>query len=155
MTTLLKTPSSLSRQSASGGSSHTTFRTSAHAKPRLIAALLGLSATLVMAAGAADSATVGMPKPTLDSQTIRFRYADLQTADGARALARRIRIAAAYLCEGDDPVIRNSSGFTRCVAASVRRAIEGLDAPLVSEALGVAPPGAHGGQLASAGGRPD
>jgi UrcA family protein len=158
MTTILRTTPSHRPHSTSVGEINTTFRPSSHSKSRLIVAFVGLSATLLLAADAAAAASFqAPPKPQqwLESQTIRFRFADLQTADRARDVARRIRTAARYVCEGDDPIIRTSSGFDLCVSASVRQAISGLDAPLLAQALGVTPPGLRGGQLASSGRAPD
>jgi UrcA family protein len=58
---------------------------------------------------------------------------------GAKALALRIRVAAAQVCGGEDPVVRLGDGFYRCQEASIGRAVATLDSPLLADALGRAP----------------
>ena len=74
------------------------------------------------------------------SVNVKVNDGDLQTAKGAKALALRVRVAAAEACGGDvDPVIRFSDGFIKCREASIDRVIKGLNAPLLADALGRPP----------------
>ena len=68
--------------------------------------------------------------------TVKVTDSDLHSAVGAKALALRVRVAAAEVCGGDDNVIRFSDGFIKCQAASIDRAIAELNSPLVADALG-------------------
>lgn len=98
---------------------------------RYLLPVLGLGAAMtictpVLAAGADDQA-----------QVVKYTYADLHTAEGAKALALRIRIAAAKACgDGIDFFHPNSTGFVECREAAIDKALQGLDAPLVAQALG-------------------
>lgn len=60
---------------------------------------------------------------------VKVTDSDLRTAAGAKALAMRVRVAAAEVCGGEDPVIRESDGFARCQKASAARAMASLNAP--------------------------
>jgi UrcA family protein len=68
--------------------------------------------------------------------TLKHPDADALSAQGAGALAFRIRIAAARVCGGDDPIVRTSDQFRRCQDAVIDRAVAALDAPMVAQALG-------------------
>lgn len=70
---------------------------------------------------------------------VKVTDSDLHTLAGAKALALRLRVASAEVCGGDDPVIRASSGFTRCQEASIDRAVAMLNSPLLADALGRSP----------------
>jgi UrcA family protein len=79
------------------------------------------------------------PDPNSPSIRIAYRVADVRTPDGARRLAHRVKQAAAEVCDGDDPVMWLGKGFATCEAATIRRAVAGLNEPLLAQALGIAP----------------
>ena len=71
---------------------------------------------------------------------VKINDGDLRSPDGAKALALRIRVAAAKACGGDvDPTFRNSDNFMKCRENSIDRAIKGLNSPLLADALGRSP----------------
>ncbi len=74
--------------------------------------------------------------PDLISRTVRFGDIDLQTQAGAKVAARRIHIAADYVCGGDQLLWRQASDFQSCRNEAIDRALASLQAPLVSAALG-------------------
>lgn len=102
----------------------------------LLAGALTLSAALALGAPSG----VGSPAMAGDEQrnVIRLKYAeaDLQTVRGAKALALRLRVAAAEVCGGEDPLVRTGSQFARCREAAIDRAIATMNAPLLAQALG-------------------
>jgi UrcA family protein len=102
----------------------------------LLAGALTLSAALAL--GAPSNA--GNPVMAGEEQrnVIRLKYAeaDLQTIRGAKALAFRLRIAAAAVCGGENPLVRTGAQFARCREAAIDRAIVTLNAPLLAQALG-------------------
>ena len=106
----------------------------------ILASALGLAAI----AGAAHAQT--FPSDSWDPpahRTVRSSDLNLATAEGARRMAFRIRVAAQDLCQMNLPEVRTGSGFQVCVARAIDRAATDLDAPLVTAALGVqASPGA-------------
>jgi UrcA family protein len=65
---------------------------------------------------------------------------DLRTVEGAKQLAHRIRLAAAHVCGVDGPVFRDSDPQIACRHHAIARAVRGLNAPLLNEALGLTPP---------------
>ena len=72
--------------------------------------------------------------------TLKYADADLHTAQGAKALALRVRVAAAHVCGGDElAIVRTGEQFTWCRDAAIDRALAGVDAPLLAAALGRAP----------------
>lgn len=102
----------------------------------LLAGALTLSAALAFAAPSnAGSSTVANDE---QRNVIRLKYAeaDLQTIRGAKALALRLRIAAADVCGGESPLVRTGAQFMRCREATIDRAIAPLNAPLLADALG-------------------
>lgn len=102
----------------------------------LLAGALTLSAALALGA----PANAGSPAVAGDEQrnVIRLKYAeaDLQTVRGAKALALRLRVAAAEVCGGESPLVRTGGQFARCREATIDRAIATLNAPLLADALG-------------------
>src|SRR5271154_480501 len=65
--------------------------------------------------------------------TLRVPYSlpEIQTSDGARRLASRIRHAATSVCDDGDPFLRSSVGFERCRGEAIRRASAQVNAPMV------------------------
>jgi UrcA family protein len=102
----------------------------------LLAGALTLSAALTLGV----PACAGSPAMAGDEErnVVRLKYAeaDLQTVQGAKALALRLRIAAADVCGGESPLVRTGGQFARCREAAIDRAIAALDAPLLADALG-------------------
>jgi UrcA family protein len=99
-----------------------------------LAALLSLgAATAAMAASTPISVS-----DDHDWVSVKVAYADadLQTAEGAKALATRVRIAASAVCGGDNNLVRSGYRFQHCRGAAIARAVDALNAPLVAEALG-------------------
>ena len=70
------------------------------------------------------------------SATVRYSGAEAQTAAGATTVAFRIRKAASLVCGGESPLVRSSPRFLTCRQAVIDRALRGLDAPLIANALG-------------------
>ena len=70
------------------------------------------------------------------STTVHYSGAEVQTAAGATTIAFRIRKAASLVCGGESPLVRTSPRFLTCRQAAMDRALRGLDAPLVTNALG-------------------
>ena len=103
-------------------------------RTQLIAAL-GVSSALTVC-GAASAAGFALGDPV--SVAVRTDDLNLHTQAGAERMALRIRNAAAAACGGDayPLAIRISDGFIRCREAAVDRALQGLDAPMVADALG-------------------
>ncbi|MDB5483490.1 MAG: hypothetical protein JWO83_4543 [Caulobacteraceae bacterium] len=102
----------------------------------LLAGALTLSAALALGAPAnADSPAVASDE---QRNVIKLKYveADLQTLQGAKALALRLRVAAADVCGGELPLVRTGDQFVRCREAAIDRAIATLNAPLLAQALG-------------------
>jgi UrcA family protein len=106
--------------------------------PLMLPASLALCASLALASAAsAQDRAYGEPEPA----AIRIAYSDsdLHTANGAKRLAFRVRLAAAKVCGGDNVLVHMDGGFARCQAAAINRAVGKLNAPLVKEALGIQP----------------
>ena len=70
------------------------------------------------------------------SRTVHLAGIDLHTQAGAREAARRIHIAADFVCGGDNTLWRQDSDFTACRNDAIDRALSTLQAPMVSAALG-------------------
>jgi len=106
----------------------------------LLTGALALGAGL--AAGApANAASVYMyGESGRNMVTLKYTDSDIHTVSGAKALALRVRVAAARVCGGDDlPIVRTGDQFMWCRDAAINRAIASLDAPLLVEALGRSP----------------
>lgn len=94
----------------------------------------------VLAAGA-SAAAAGDRDPFAGaapvSITVRASGADLASPRQARALAIRIRAAAATVCGADvEPFVRTGDAFAACREAAIDHALAGLNAPVLSRALG-------------------
>jgi len=102
----------------------------------LLAGALTLSAALALAA----PSNAGNPTIAGDDQrnviTLKYAEADLQTIRGAKALAFRLRVAAADVCGGENPLVRTGNQFAKCREAAIDQAIATLNAPLLADALG-------------------
>ena len=68
---------------------------------------------------------------------VAYTDAGLHTADGAQALARRVRVAASDVCGGENVLVRLTDSFKACRTAANTRAMTRLNAPLLADALGV------------------
>ena len=107
--------------------------------PRFMLATSIAAATILTTASQTSAASPyvasGVGALIRETQTIRYRDADLHTATGAKAVALRIRNAADFVC-GDNPMRRQESDFLPCREAAVDRALATLGAPMVAAALG-------------------
>ena len=70
------------------------------------------------------------------SVKIRYSDADIHSADGARRLALRIRVAADRVCGGGEVVAYSADSLKECRRGAIDRALSSLQAPMVAEALG-------------------
>jgi UrcA family protein len=70
------------------------------------------------------------------SRTVHLGDIDLHTQAGAREAARRIHIAADFVCGGDSTLWRQDADFDTCRNGAIDRALSTLRSPLVSAALG-------------------
>jgi UrcA family protein len=108
----------------------------------LIAGPTSFSLAAAALAGALALATPAAARPLdvwVDNQdarqTVAYTDAERRSERGARAIALRIRVAADRACGGEDPVMRTGDGFQACKKAAIDRALEELDAPLVTQAM--------------------
>jgi UrcA family protein len=102
-----------------------------------LAAAAGLCSALSLCGGALAE---GYDEPGDAESVVLAKTADLRSPDGAKEVALRVRVAAEAVCGGDsDPVLRSGDGFGRCREAAIDRAVGGLDAPMLAEALGRSP----------------
>ncbi|MFL5294785.1 MAG: UrcA family protein [Phenylobacterium sp.] len=69
-------------------------------------------------------------------RTVSLADLNLHTEAGAKVAALRIRLAAAYVCGGDNALVRSGSKFNACRSKAMDRALAGVDAPMVLAALG-------------------
>jgi UrcA family protein len=101
---------------------------------------LSCAALALCAAAFAAPALAG--SPTSDFETnqprveIRYDAAALATADGAAALASRIKDAAALVCGGDSVIDQQAVDYDVCREGAIDAALSSVRAPMVSEALG-------------------
>lgn len=72
-----------------------------------------------------------------DAVRIKVTSADLNTPDGARKLAFRLRVAAYRVCGGDVPLGRYAADFDACRQSAVEHAVARIDAPVLARALGL------------------
>jgi UrcA family protein len=101
--------------------------------------ILGVSiAAAAVTVGSAKAAPQSAPPVQIVSDTVTYSDLDLNTAAGAQRMAFRLRVAANRVCGGDDPLVHSGNQLVPCRKAAIARAIAGLDAPLVKEALGIA-----------------
>jgi UrcA family protein len=109
--------------------------------PRLVlaASMFGAIAVAVPGSVAAQSRL----ETAISDGVVSVSYSDLDlsTARGAKTLAARITNAAIQVCEDTNDVLPHNlgEGNTVCRRAAVARAVAGLHAPLVNEALGISP----------------
>jgi UrcA family protein len=99
-----------------------------------------LLAGVVLSAGA-SAAFAGDRDPFAGAAPVSIRIhassADLTSPRQAKALAVRLRAAAATVCGGDlEPFVRTGDTFATCREAAIDHAVAGLNAPLLSRALG-------------------
>ena len=94
-------------------------------------------ATALAMVGPVAAAAPSDPPAHQISQVVHYADLDLNTVAGAKRLAFRIRVAANELC--GQIYLRGSDDLAPCHKAVIARAVSGLDAPLVIEALGLAP----------------
>ncbi|HZZ36102.1 MAG TPA: UrcA family protein, partial [Caulobacteraceae bacterium] len=73
------------------------------------------------------------------SAKVTYTEAETRSTKGAKAIALRIRVAAAQVCSGNDWVARAGNQYWRCQHAAIDRAVRDLGAPLVADALGREP----------------
>jgi UrcA family protein len=71
------------------------------------------------------------------SVQIKATAADLNTPDGARKLAFRLRVAAYKVCGGYTPHGREAADFDACRQSAIEHAVAGLNAPVLAKALGL------------------
>lgn len=99
-----------------------------------------LSAAIAMSASAraADHGIRGDGEG--GSIKLQYAEADLYSAQGANALAVRIRLAADRACRGEALLVSHAGDLAGCRERTVARVIKDLDAPLLAAALEVSPP---------------
>jgi UrcA family protein len=90
---------------------------------------------LSLSAGAASAASLSVHGDFVGVE-VRYGPVDLRTLQGAKALAVRIRRAAASACGGDDPAAHIGERFARCREQAIERAVRELGSPLLADALG-------------------
>ena len=98
------------------------------------------SVCLAACVGLAVSSTA-TAHPTVDpditvSRIVRLGDVDLHTQAGAKVAAWRIHRAADFVCGGDNALRRQAADFPDCRNHAIDRALDTLQAPLVSAALG-------------------
>jgi UrcA family protein len=67
------------------------------------------------------------------SKVVKFNDLDINTADGAKVLYKRIRAAAREVCElstSGDPILRTAT--KGCIEKSIDRAVKGVNAPMLT-----------------------
>lgn len=97
----------------------------------LAGVILSAGATAVMAA---DDPFAGSAPVSI---AIKAPSSELASPRQAEALAIRIRAAASAVCGGDvEPQVRTSDTFAKCREAAIDHAVSGLNAPVLSRALG-------------------
>jgi UrcA family protein len=105
------------------------------------------TAVVVVALGAAASVQAETRRVVIASDTLSFNTADLASSAGSLALLRRVERTAWRLCRTSgsplDP--HASAAASRCRIQAVARAVQTLDAPLVTAAFN----GRGGRQLAA------
>ena len=109
-----------------------------HRRVRLSLALGASIATALAAVAPATAAPPSDPRIQVVSETVRYTDLDLNTTAGARRLAFRIQMAANRVC--GQIYLRGSDDLPPCHRAAIVRAVAGLDAPLVKDALGLSAP---------------
>ena len=68
------------------------------------------------------------------SKTVKFGDLDINGPDGAKALYKRIRVAAESLCSPvDGRLLTQHQVFTRCVRGSVQRAVVQVQSPALNQ----------------------
>jgi|HubBroStandDraft_2_1064218.scaffolds.fasta_scaffold250637_2 UrcA family protein len=106
----------------------------------LLTGALALSAVLAVGAHAHAGGVDIYEEGGRSVVTLKYVDADIHTVRGARSLAMRVRVAAASVCGADVlPIVRTGDQFARCRNAAIDRAIAGLNAPLLADALGRSP----------------
>ena len=103
-------------------------------KPLFTSACLAVFAATAVASAAAAQSSVA--NPPVVSRTVHLGDIDLHTQAGAKEAARRIHVAADFVCGGDNTLWRQDSDFDACRNDAVDRALAALQAPMVSAALG-------------------
>jgi UrcA family protein len=73
--------------------------------------------------------------------TVQYRDLDIETADGAATLLRRIKGAARQICNPPQgPTdLKDTFDYRGCYADAVARAVSDVGAPALAEAYGTAP----------------
>lgn len=96
-----------------------------------------IAAAATVAATAAYAQPIGVWGDN-DKTQARVTYSDseVRTLSGAKALAFRIRVAAARVCGADDPIVRSGWRFADCRESAIDRAVRTLGSSLVADALG-------------------
>ncbi len=102
---------------------------------------LTTSAAAFCAALSLAGAAAAAPASGADTLTHAVRYtpASLNTTAGAKDFAQRLKNAAYDVCGGEARISHISDSFARCREAAIDRALAGVNAPLVAQALGRAP----------------
>jgi UrcA family protein len=105
---------------------------------RLACATVALCAAALAAPALAQS-PAGDSDTTTVSTVVKYRVPELTTARGAKAVALRIEHAANSVCGGDSIIDRQAVTFDACRDDAIDGALETLNAPMVSAALGRLP----------------
>ena len=98
------------------------------------------SGCIAVFTAAAVASTASADPASQVSRVVQIGDLNLHTQDGAKVAARRIHIAADYVCGGDSVLWRQGADFFSCRNGAIDRALASLQAPLVSAALGRSTP---------------
>jgi UrcA family protein len=90
----------------------------------------------VAACTAAVFASPAAAQPEQITRVVHVGDLDLHTQADAKIAARRIHVAADYVCGGDNTLFRQDWSFDQCRDGAIDRALASLQAPLVAAALG-------------------
>jgi UrcA family protein len=105
----------------------------------MLTGVIALSATLAIVASANAEGTAVQGQTQGATIKLQYTQAELHSAQGAKALARRIREAAVQSCSAEAPYADALVVESECREAAINRAIRDLNSPLVADALGRSP----------------
>jgi UrcA family protein len=90
----------------------------------------------VAVCAAAALASPAAAQPVQITRVVHVGDLDLHNQADAKIAARRIHVAADFVCGGDNILFRQDSSFEQCRDGAIDRALASLQAPLVAAALG-------------------
>ena len=102
----------------------------------ILTGALALSAAIAICAPANAGGFAVQGQHSNNAIKLKYTEADLNTAQGAKALAGRIRLAADRACRAEAPSASDAGELMECRQRAIARAIKDLNAPLLADALG-------------------